>query len=144
MSLTYHTVVVAVDGSEVAEKAFEKAIHIAENNGARLVIGHVVDPVTSPGMEVYKGSIIESAKKYGEGLLEKYMAKAKAAGLPEVVCELELGSPKSKITKVIAKKHQADLIICGANGLNAVERFVLGSVSQYIVRHAVCDVLVVR
>ena len=43
-----------------------------------------------------------------------------------------------------SKKIQADLIICGATGLNAVERFLIGSVSENIVRSAKCDVLVIR
>ncbi|HHQ0107144.1 TPA: universal stress protein, partial [Listeria monocytogenes] len=38
----------------------------------------------------------------------------------------------------------ADLIMCGATGLNAVERLLIGSVSEYIIRHSPCDVLVVR
>ena len=48
------------------------------------------------------------------------------------------------ITKDVAEKTVADLIVCGATGLNAVERFLIGSVSESIVRSAKCDVLVVR
>lgn len=49
-----------------------------------------------------------------------------------------------KIAKEIAKEQNVDLILCGATGLNAVERFIIGSVSEYIIRYAPCDVLVVR
>jgi len=49
-----------------------------------------------------------------------------------------------KIAKDVANKFEADLIICGATGLNAVERFLIGSVSENIVRQSSCDVLVVR
>ncbi|MGF6949449.1 nucleotide-binding universal stress UspA family protein [Neobacillus sp. B4I6] len=48
------------------------------------------------------------------------------------------------ITGDIAKVVKADLIMCGATGLNAVERFLTGSVSEAIVRSAKCDVLVIR
>ena len=48
------------------------------------------------------------------------------------------------ISRDLSKKIEADLIICGATGLNAVERFLIGSVSENIVRSAKCDVLVVR
>ena len=53
-------------------------------------------------------------------------------------------SLSTKIPKDIAKKYEIDLIMCGATGLNAVERFLIGSVSEHITRHARCDVLVVR
>ncbi|MFL6558690.1 MAG: universal stress protein, partial [Bacillus sp. (in: firmicutes)] len=42
------------------------------------------------------------------------------------------------------KKHNVDLILCGATGLNVVERFFIGSVSEHITRYASCDVLIVR
>ena len=57
---------------------------------------------------------------------------------------LEFGNPKSKISKEIAPNNKVDLIMCGATGLNAVERFLIGSVSEHIIRYAKCDVLVVR
>ena len=48
------------------------------------------------------------------------------------------------ISKDLSKKLNADLIICGATGLNTVERILIGSVSENIVRTAECDVLVIR
>ena len=57
---------------------------------------------------------------------------------------LEYGSPKVKIAKDIADKFEADLIIAGATGMNAVERFLIGSVTESITRYAKCDVLIVR
>ncbi|MNG34045.1 putative universal stress protein [compost metagenome] len=44
----------------------------------------------------------------------------------------------------MAPKYKIDLIICGATGLNAVESFLIGSVSEHIIRYAKCDVIVVR
>jgi len=70
--------------------------------------------------------------------------KALATGLENVNILVEYGSPKTMISKDLAKKVHADLIICGATGLNAVERFLIGSVSENIVRSANCDVLVIR
>ena len=45
------------------------------------------------------------------------------------------------IPKKLAADVDADLIMCGTSGLNAVERFIVGSVSEAIVRHSPCDVL---
>ncbi len=64
--------------------------------------------------------------------------------LKKIETVLEFGNPKSKISKEIAPNHKVDLIMCGATGLNAVERFLIGSVSEHIIRYAKCDVLVVR
>src|SRR5690625_5560943 len=73
-----------------------------------------------------------------------YENKAEKRGVKDIVKIIDYGSPKNIIPKKAVKKTGADLIACGATGLNAVERFIIGSVSENIVRHAPCDVLVVR
>ena len=77
-------------------------------------------------------------------MLDGYVEKAKNAGITDIERCIEFGSPKVKIAKNIADDFKADLIICGATGMTAVERFLIGSVSESITRHASCDVLVVR
>ena len=57
---------------------------------------------------------------------------------------MEYGSPKPIIAKEIPDDNDIDLILLGATGLNAVERLFIGSVSEYVIRNANCDVLVVR
>lgn len=57
---------------------------------------------------------------------------------------IEYGSPKHIIAKEIPEEKEVDLILLGATGLNAVERLFIGSVSEYVIRNATCDVLVVR
>jgi nucleotide-binding universal stress UspA family protein len=75
-------------------------------------------------------------------LIEPSMRKLIKAGFTaEPVCQL--GNPAEKIMKV-ASKHHADLIVMGAKGLSAIDRFLLGSVSTRVVQHANCSVLVVR
>ena len=68
---------------------------------------------------------------------------AESAGI-NVKTILRFGSPKVEIAKNIPKEHHIDLILLGATGLNAVERILIGSVSEYVVRNAPCDVLIVR
>ena len=48
------------------------------------------------------------------------------------------------IAKELPESEKVDLIMLGATGLNAVERLFIGSVSEYVIRHAICDVLIVR
>ena len=83
-------------------------------------------------------------QQYAKDLLEEYQKLALDAGVQKVEICIEFGSPKVKIPKDIAKKHDIDLIVCGATGLNTVERFFIGSVSEHIIRYAKCDVMVIR
>ena len=64
--------------------------------------------------------------------------------MTDIKVVMKVGVPKSVLTKEVIPEEKADLIMVGATGLNAVERFLLGSVSENIVRHATCDVLIVR
>ena len=65
----------------------------------------------------------------------------KAGFTAEPVCQL--GNPAEEIMKVASKQH-ADLIVTGAKGLAAIDRFLLGSVSTRVVQHANCSVVIVR
>jgi nucleotide-binding universal stress UspA family protein len=144
MGLTYKNVLVAVDGSKEAAWAFKKAVEIAKRNDAKLIMTHVIDLRTFATVEAYDRTISERAKEFAEELLESYKLQAIDSGVREVTYTIDYGSPKVKIAKEIAKKYNVDLIICGATGMNAVERFFIGSVSEHIVRYAPCDVLIIR
>ena len=144
MTLKYSQILVAVDGSKEAEYAFKKAVTIAQRNDATLNLINIIDTRSFAAIEAYDRSIAEKAQAFAEDLLGGYKKEALAAGVTNVNIVVDYGSPKTMISKDIANKVEADLIICGATGLNAVERFLIGSVSEYIVRTAKCDVLVVR
>ncbi|MDQ0157291.1 universal stress protein [Robertmurraya andreesenii] len=144
MTLTYKNILVAVDGSTEAEWAFKKAIEVAKRNNAKMTLVHVIDTRTFATVEAYDRTIAERADHFAKELMENYKKQAQDAGVHEVSFIVDYGSPKVKIPKDIAKKNNIDLIICGATGLNAVERFLIGSVSEHITRYAPCDVLVIR
>lgn len=144
MSLNYKNILVAIDGSKEAEKAFKKALSIAKINDAKLLITHVIDTRSYATVEAYDRTIAERAEEFANDLLESHKKEADEAGLTNVEIILEYGSPKVRIAKDIAPNHNVDLIVCGATGLNAVERFFMGSVSEHITRYAKCNVLIVR
>lgn len=141
---TYNNIIVAVDGSAEAEYAFNKAVEVAQRNDAVLHLVNIIDTRSFAAIEAYDRSIAERAQSFAEEKLNEYKAIAEKHGVKEVKTLIEYGSPKTMITKDVAEKTVADLIVCGATGLNAVERFLIGSVSESIVRSAKCDVLVVR
>ena len=130
MLQSYKSILVPIDGSYESELAFKKAINVAKRNGedTALHLVHVVDQVT------------ETAKK----TLSGYADEAKKAGVKNVDFSVEYGAPKVIIAKDIPEEKNIDLIMIGATGLNAVERILIGSVTEYVTRTAQCDVLVVR
>lgn len=144
MGLKYKHILVALDGSKEADWAFQKGIEIAKRNNADLLLVHVIDTRSFALIEAYDTVIGERAEKLAKDMLENYQKQAMDAGITEVQYEIDFGSPKVRIPRDIAKKHNVDLIICGATGMNVVERFFIGSVSEHITRYAPCDVLVVR
>lgn len=140
----YSSILVAVDGSKESERAFEKAVQIAKKDGAKLHIAHVVDVPNITAIGRYTSYSTGDAIKYGKKILDEFSEKSKELGFEDVNIILEHGSPKRDIPTKISEDNKIDLIVCGATGVNAVERFLIGSVSEQIVRLANCDVLVVR
>lgn len=146
MSFEYDRILVAVDGSDASELAFKKAVDIVLRNKAKMILTHVIDTrtITTVAPEVYDQSLASRSENYANSLLNEYKEKASQNGISNIETHVEIGSPKMKIPKDLANRFDADLIICGATGMNAVERFLIGSVSESITRYAKCDVLVVR
>ncbi|UCZ52276.1 universal stress protein [Bacillus shivajii] len=144
MGVRYNNILVAVDGSEEAKRAFRKASALATEHEAKLLIVHIVDTRSFASVEHYDRTILSETEKQADTMLKEYKEQALSAGVEDVTMIIDYGSPKVKITKDVAKKHEVDLIVTGATGLNAVERFVIGSVSEHIARNARCDVLIVR
>ncbi|MCM3569602.1 universal stress protein [Neobacillus mesonae] len=144
MELKYTNILVAIDGSKEADWAFKKGIEIAKRNHAKMLLVHVIDTRSFALVEAYDTVIGDRAEKMAKEMLVNYKKQAEEAGLSDVQYEIDFGSPKVRIPRELAKNHKIDLILCGATGLNVVERIFIGSVSEHIVRYAPCDVLVVR
>ncbi|ETI68562.1 universal stress protein [Neobacillus vireti] len=144
MGLKYRNILVAIDGSKEADWAFKKGIEIAKRNNAKLLLVHVIDVRSFALIDAYDTVIGDRAEKLAKEMLENYQLQAINAGILEVQYEIDFGSPKVRIPRELAKKHKIDLIICGATGMNMVERIFIGSVSEHITRYAPCDVLIVR
>ncbi|REJ31434.1 MAG: universal stress protein UspA [Caldibacillus debilis] len=142
--MNYKNIIVAIDGSKEAERAFKKALKIAKQSGGKLFLTHIIDIHSLARLEAFDQSLSECVDQMAQEMMLSYKEQAVNEGIDDVKIVIDYGSPKVKIAKDIAKKFDADLIVCGATGLNAVERFIIGSVSEAIVRHARCDVLVVR
>lgn len=105
---------------------------------ARRPLAPITIGSTIPWVEYRERKVNETGRK----LLEQSVQKLVEAGFTaEPLCKS--GNPAERIMKGATKQH-ADLIVMGAKGLAAVDRFLLGSVSTRVVQHANCAVLVVR
>lgn len=140
----YKNIQVAVDGSKEADLAFSKAVAIAKRNHATLEILHVIDTRSFQNVSSFDSAMVEQVSKDAEKRMKDYQARATKAGAEDVHYSIEFGSPKTIIGHDFPKKHNIDLIVVGATGLNAVERLLIGSVTEYVIRTSKCDVLVCR
>lgn len=145
MANHYKNIVVAVDGSKLGEAAFQKALDVAKRNvDATLHIIHVIDTSISASFDMLYDNMVELVRKHGEVLLDSYELQAKEAGIENINKILTKGTPKNVLAKRLSEHVNADIIVCGATGLNALEQIFIGSNTEAIVRHATCDVLIVR
>lgn len=144
MSDNYQNILVAIDGSKESELAFQRAVQIAQRNNSLIHLVNVIDLRSYVGLEAYDKLLPDRAERLTQEMLGEYKNRATASGLKKVFTLIEFGSPKELIPIDIADKLNVDLIISGATGLNSVEKFFIGSVSESIMRRAKCDVLIAR
>jgi nucleotide-binding universal stress UspA family protein len=142
----YKNILVPVDGSHESELAFEKAVAVAKRNGddTNLYLVHVVDTRAFQNISSFDTAMVEQVTETAKKTMDGYANQAKEQGLKNISYSVEYGAPKAVIAKDLPEEKNIDLIMIGATGLNAVERLLIGSVTEYVTRTADCDVLVVR
>lgn len=145
-------ILIATDGTRHSQQAIEKVADFKLNIGDEIKIISVVDMAVPVSIDMYGGymaptsDIENNVREAAENILEG--SKNFILGLLEtteisVNTEILYGSPDSRIVET-SEKMKADLIIVGSHGYNRWERFLLGSVSDSVIRYAKCSVLVVR
>ena len=138
------TILIPVDGSEPAENAFRYGVGLAEENGATIVLLHVLDAnetYYATNRVMLAGGMLDERKETAQRVMDQMKSQVPegitcktviAAGVPgETACRTE-------------KEENADLIVVGNSGKGAISSFVMGSVSRYIIHHVHCPVLVVK
>ena len=127
-------VLLATDGKPHSEKAVSYGLDYAKRFDAELFIVYVVSPKA--------GEDREKVIAHGMAVLEAVKTRAQEARL-SVTTLLEAGSPH-EATLAAAERVQADAIVVGTSGKTMIDRALIGSVSEYVVRNARCTVIVVR
>jgi nucleotide-binding universal stress UspA family protein len=142
----FYRIVVPTDFSDCAEEAWGLAQRMAGAFDAELLLTHVLveTPLYSEGpftMEKTR-QVFEAARRWATETLEVWAAKARGAGL-HVRVVLRTGVPHEEIV-ALATDEKADLIVIGTHGRGGINRALLGSVTDRVVRLAPCPVLTVR
>ncbi|WP_374513833.1 universal stress protein [Niveibacterium sp.] len=135
-----HKLLVAYDGSESANAAFEFALDMAGRYQAHL---HVVAVARPPefGTEVETEAVIERARWHYAKVVEPL--EDRLAALPGHHIEVVIGHPAEAIV-LYAEAHSIDHIVVGHRGHSLFERWLIGSVARQVVAYAPCPVTVIR
>ena len=137
-------ILLATDSSEEAELAARTAADLTAKTGSELHVVHVgeVPLAYHPERHGYHAQY-EEHEREARQLLEAQVEPIKTTGDTVAQAHLSMGRADEEIV-VLAEELGADLIVMGSRGLGGVKRALMGSVSESVVRHAHCPVLVVR
>ena len=155
----FDKILVAIDISEINNRAFNTALSLAQLTGAKLMLLHIIspDPNNYPNPFIYSGFeselmneslwtiYQEQWEKFKQKRLKTLRSLVKEAATAGVDAEFtqDFGYPGRTICD-LAQTWSADLILIGSRGLTGVKEMLLGSVSNYVTHHAPCSVLVLR
>lgn len=148
----YKKILLPTDGSKYAEKASKHAIWIAGHSGAEIIAINVVDTSSLVGLpaEDLTVKVTEILKEEGKRsletiseILEDTKKEFDLQKSIKLTMETKEGSPADAILKTM-EEEDVDLIVMGTSGKHGLDRFLLGSVTEKVVRSAKCPVLAVH
>jgi nucleotide-binding universal stress UspA family protein len=143
-------IVLATDASEDAEKAAQMATDIANISGSELHVLHVGntrDFHIAPGAEqTFSPRSGDYGEIRGEGREEARRGRKAGRGSRGTVAQahLRMSDPDDEILRSCEEQGGFGLLVMGSRGLGPIKRRIMGSVSESVVRHAHCLVLVAR
>lgn len=154
----FHKILVALDRSDQSSRVFEEALAIAKADHARLMLIHVLSPFEDAypstafagmdGLFLHQQAIdtftreLEIQEKQGLEYLRALTDQATEEGI-ETEYSQNLGSPGSTIC-TMAKSWNADLVVVGRRSRGGIGELLMGSVSNYVLHHVPCSLLVVQ
>lgn len=142
--LPWRRILVPVDFSKLSLRAFEVAVPLARDSGARLFLLAAIESAVYPGgldpvlTMTPDSELVANAKAELPKLVRRFV--------PPSVCVtllVELGGAAGVITRV-AEEQAIDLIVLASHGRTGLSRVLLGSTAEQVVRYAHCPVYVVR
>jgi nucleotide-binding universal stress UspA family protein len=153
MSIFPTRILLATDGSEEASSATEAAVEISQKTDSELHVVHVygVAPIyplypeaTDPGGVELEDPVLEGlSEQRAREVLDATVEKVRSAGATVAQAHLREGGVPHEIV-ALAEDLGVGLVVVGSRGQGGIRRALMGSVSDAVVRHAHCPVLVVR
>ena len=148
MSIFPAKILLAIDGSEEAALAAQAATELSKETGSEAHVTYVLPaPEELVGHHWYstevRESVLEQAQSEAQQFLEGRAEELRAEGAKIVDTHLRTGEPDKEIIR-LSEEIGATMIVMGSRGLGAVRRALMGSVSDSVVRHAHCPVIVMR
>jgi nucleotide-binding universal stress UspA family protein len=138
-------ILVAVDGSEDSDKAFEYASYLAKRCEALLLIVHIcVEFGKAADKWKEHDSFVKDLKEADTSMLKTYQTRAIESTISNIKIVEAQGDDVAKELLNIADEQQINTIVVGSRGLKAPKEFLLGSVSYKLTHYAKCPVIVVR
>ncbi|MDZ4383640.1 MAG: universal stress protein [Thermodesulfovibrionia bacterium] len=145
--LEFRKILVATDGSKYSNAAASEAVAIAKRCGSSLIAASVVpyesiSPLGIVHSEMQWELVTEESRKAAENNIKnvKEIAEKEDVKIEELILE---GRPYEAIINA-AKEKRVDLIVVGSHGRTGLDRLLMGSVTERIIGHADCAVLVVK
>ena len=139
-------ILLATDGSEEAELAARTAIDLAESTSSQMHVVYV-EPLPNfldrPGTIGYDHLLYQKYEEEAREVLRKLVWRVQVAGGAVAGTHLRMGAVADEIVG-LAEELGAGLIVMGSRGYGGVRRALMGSVSDSVVRHAHCPVMIVR
>jgi len=144
MSIFPTKILLATDGSREAELAGQTAADLAQKTGSELHVVHVLaSPLATHDPSSFEPEVWARLEQRERTTLEDVVEKIEASGGEVEDTHHSAGRPDAEIV-ALAEEIGAGLIVMGARGVGGIRRALTGSVSDSVVRHAHCPVLMVR
>ncbi|NMB79181.1 MAG: universal stress protein [Methanomicrobiales archaeon] len=140
----FANILVAIDGSEASQRAFDRALETAKAGNASLHAVYVVETglFSSLPADNTVEVMYNVLKNEGESVLARAKSQAAASGI-SLTTHIKFGHAGSELI-ALAEKNKADLIIVGSHGKSQADRLLIGSVSTFVVTHSKVSTMVVR
>ena len=140
-ALGWDRILVATDGSEYSAKAIEKALDLLEESRGQLTVVSVLE--ISPHIYAVAPELTKEKIKLPQKYAHDVKELAAQRGIPAEVVVKEAECANEVITDV-ARKKAVDLIVLGSHGRTGLKRLLMGSVTESVIAHSPCPVLVVK
>lgn len=138
----YHDVLIPTDGSDAATAAVAHAIDHAVRYDATLHVLHVVDAAAVPPTP-NGGRVLEALEQQGRAAIERIARQAETSGIDTIESAVASGPPHTAILDYV-DEHGIDLVVMGTHGRRGLDRVLIGSVTERVVRLADVPVLTVH